>query len=843
MAIQLLTNPVFISIDGAGRTNSGGSVEVYVADGLFTTYATIYSDQVKTTELANPVTLDSAGVKEIWYDVKVDTREKTQAGGLIRDTLNRNPNASDDVVQSFNLASNGSFEVDTLGNGQPDSWTISPYTGSAIAITESVVTHGTQALEFNTAGVTTAGGTATSVLFPVTEGSVCSVAWSFYATNAATINTFVINWYDEDGAVSGAASTLTMPATGSVPTSWTAYHEDVTATAGATQGEIVITGISSASASPTAKAYFDGIIVTNADLVTLNSTQTLSKKTFLASNVKNVVNVSYYGGLPSATGAVNTAAFQAAIDAVVAAGGGVVYVPQGTYSIDGSGTSIGGREYGLLLKSTVTLEGESMYSTILQVSASQDIDFINTNRSVSQSNIGLKNLTLDGNEANQGGVSNNGFNAWLHDIDGLVVENIYSLNPANWGIRIDSCDHVHTTNIRCNHSAESNSDGIHFIDTDNVTGGNFHIKSQGDDCFVIEALNGDVKGYSLSNIYVDGTTGLANNPRGILLLSDVAVVTGAHTLSNMNLTGIVAEDCDGPGVVLDGASYTNVHIDAVVNGNRQALYLTPGNGTYAGTLDRCSFNITGADSQEESIQMVTTNGTIENNTINANVTNPADGKVGVDLEGDYWTGNINIDYDPAASKVSPLHSIDVFGSYNNLNVTVDGGTTSPNGINVRAAAIYNTFHIGSILNTATNSINILATANNNTFIGGSIDDTIVDGGTRTQFIGVTGALGNGLTYHSTSPGLTASVGSAQGGTPLTTDINEISTCANANDSVTLPSAEAGLIVTIINNGANAAGVFPAAGNDLGGGLNIEASLAAGSNITYAAYNNINWEVV
>lgn len=89
-------------------------------------------------------------------------------------------------------------------------------------------------------------------------------------------------------------------------------------------------------------------------------------------------------------------------------------------------------------------------------------------------------------------------------------------------------------------------------------------------------------------------------------------------------------------------------------------------------------------------------------------------------------------------------------------------------------------------------------------------------------------------------GITADVGSAQGNGALLSSFNEISTCANVGDAVTLPSAVAGYKVTIVNNGANAADVFPATDDDCGGGVNIAVSLAAGANITYLAYDVTNW---
>ncbi len=90
-------------------------------------------------------------------------------------------------------------------------------------------------------------------------------------------------------------------------------------------------------------------------------------------------------------------------------------------------------------------------------------------------------------------------------------------------------------------------------------------------------------------------------------------------------------------------------------------------------------------------------------------------------------------------------------------------------------------------------------------------------------------------------GITADVSSVQGGGALTATINEISTCANVGDAVTLLPAVSGLRQTIINNGANACDVFPNTGDNLGVGANTAVSLAAGANITYVCYDfATNW---
>ena len=104
----------------------------------------------------------------------------------------------------------------------------------------------------------------------------------------------------------------------------------------------------------------------------------------------------------------------------------------------------------------------------------------------------------------------------------------------------------------------------------------------------------------------------------------------------------------------------------------------------------------------------------------------------------------------------------------------------------------------------------------------------------------TGAPTFTLAKRSVETGITADVGSIQGGSPITKDVNIISVCGNVGDAITLPAAVAGLEITIANNGANAADVFPAAGDDCGAGVNAAVSLAAAANITYIAVDGTTW---
>lgn len=100
---------------------------------------------------------------------------------------------------------------------------------------------------------------------------------------------------------------------------------------------------------------------------------------------------------------------------------------------------------------------------------------------------------------------------------------------------------------------------------------------------------------------------------------------------------------------------------------------------------------------------------------------------------------------------------------------------------------------------------------------------------------------NVLIRRDVNAGLTASTTQTQGQGALTAEFNEVATVANTNDTVTLPTAVAGLKIVIINNGANTLQIFPASGDNLGAGLNNSTTLASGGAVVYAAFDATNWQ--
>ncbi|WP_026751010.1 hypothetical protein [Sediminibacterium sp. C3] len=122
-------------------------------------------------------------------------------------------------------------------------------------------------------------------------------------------------------------------------------------------------------------------------------------------------------------------------------------------------------------------------------------------------------------------------------------------------------------------------------------------------------------------------------------------------------------------------------------------------------------------------------------------------------------------------------------------------------------------------------------SSNGSFTLGSTSISL--GGTTTTVAGLTlssPTINTPAIYYTNTPtGLTAGA-NTQGSLPLTNDINIITTAA-ASSAVTLPTAQAGRQIIIVNRGANAINVFPAASAQ----INSLGTNAAFSNIPANSY--------
>ena len=450
--------------------------------------------------------------------------------------------------------------------------------------------------------------------------------------------------------------------------------------------------------------------------------------------ILTVFNVADYGALGD-NSTNDTAAIQAAIDAAATAGGGVVFLPAGTYSVGASGSTAGGQDYSLFLKDKVHLCGAGMFRTTIKAANNSDCDIITTVESGRKSLMAVTDLTIDGNEANQSNDTDFGFGIWAYRIDGLYLDAVRTMAMCKFGFRIEDCDGVVFGALMCDHPADDNADGVHFIDTTRVVGGTVLSKSLGDDTFIITAKDKNVSDYNIGQILVESVAGQLNGMRG-LLISQSDAATAARTLSNIKVN-VVAKGCYGNAVDVRAGSFRNLDINVTSDGCARALYLQPGSSGYAGTMQNCRFTVLDQNSVDDPVLVIETFGGVTNCEINARISNPADGQIGVILRGDRWSGSIDVDYDPNNTKASP-QAVVVLSDVNDSRLLVSArkGTV---GLTLNENSSRNTILLGAILDASSSSITIASGSVNNTFVGGRANGTLSNsGGLTNRFIGVSG---------------------------------------------------------------------------------------------------------
>lgn len=144
----------------------------------------------------------------------------------------------------------------------------------------------------------------------------------------------------------------------------------------------------------------------------------------------------------------------------------------------------------------------------------------------------------------------------------------------------------------------------------------------------------------------------------------------------------------------------------------------------------------------------------------------------------------------------------------------------------------NGVYLGAVTRSTTNATNEIVIGYSAV---GQGDNSVIIGNAS-----ITDTHFQGLISDGHQSNITASTTQSQGEQQLTKSVNEIGTCANPNDVATMPDARGGARCVVINNGANTLQLFPASGDDLGAGVNISITLAAGAVGNYIAYDSTTW---
>lgn len=295
-------------------------------------------------------------------------------------------------------------------------------------------------------------------------------------------------------------------------------------------------------------------------------------------------NVKDYG----ATGDGSTddrAAIQSAISAANSAGGGVVYLPAGTYMLSSS----------LTLPSNIHLQGVGPASILKHPNDAVSTGYlalVNTDTVNGNNNITLSDFALDCNYTNRPAATNSGIR-FLAD-DSNACDNITIRQLTIRDVPVAAMQVMNTTNFQVvrNRVDDTGRDGITiwFNSTDGVIEGNI-VTNTRDDCI---ALNSEANPHVMTQIkrvsIVGNTVGQAADSvfgTGINVAGATDVAVQGNTIDYAQGWGIVVQ-----GGLVSGASLPSRRISVTGNTIRSAGTATSGGGGIA-TANGSHIAITG----------------------------------------------------------------------------------------------------------------------------------------------------------------------------------------------------------------------------------------------------------
>lgn len=455
----------------------------------------------------------------------------------------------------------------------------------------------------------------------------------------------------------------------------------------------------------------------------------------------------------------DTAIIQSAIDAVSAAGGGQIWFPSGVYGVsDVTGAITLSRRAALRLKSGVVLAGVGAgLSLIRRLGTDMAFDLVQaegagTFPSVTQT-MGVRGITLDGSSQNrvdgEAGTGDNGdgFNLWLFNVRAPVAQDLVSINSASWGVRLERCiGGTDVGNIRTEHGADVNADGVHFVDCRDMSCSGFEISTKGDDGFIVEAKSFDIRNLHLTGVTVRCPLEVTAAGRGVLVFRETLGGTLTTTLNMDNIKiEAVTQNCGGANnagaglaVVVEAATLRNSVFDIQSDACTRGMIVRAGTDTLSGVIENCIFRLVDRNAVATPTQFsvgAAAGSRIESNRCEIMQFNPADGQSGVILRGDRWTGYINVDYNPNGTKVSPGSAVNVLTANSSLAITARG---SDKNINLLNETQNTTISLGALSGAVTRDIEINGTAVDTIFVGGSVTGSVTGATAATRFLGTEG---------------------------------------------------------------------------------------------------------
>ena len=233
---------------------------------------------------------------------------------------------------------------------------------------------------------------------------------------------------------------------------------------------------------------------------------------------------------------------------------------------------------------------------------------------------------------------------------------------------------------------------------------------------------------------------------------------------------------------------------------------------------------------------------ITNNMIFGTGSSPSGERVRINANGNVGIANTN-----------PNHTLSVTGTANisgNANIGNLGTGTATVTTGIITTGNITTINSGLMQN---GNSNVTITANSNITLTASSNSTMVISDTGANVTGTANVSGNltaanvivtGYNIRSVATGIVAA-GATQGtATPLTKEINVVSTSVSSATGVILPTAVAGMEITIINTSANLVFVYPGTASFIDTQLvNVPNTLPAGNTLQVVAISGTQWYTI
>jgi hypothetical protein len=233
---------------------------------------------------------------------------------------------------------------------------------------------------------------------------------------------------------------------------------------------------------------------------------------------------------------------------------------------------------------------------------------------------------------------------------------------------------------------------------------------------------------------------------------------------------------------------------------------------------------------------------ITNNMIFGTGSSPSGERVRINANGNVGIANTN-----------PNHTLSVTGTANisgNANIGNLGTGTATVTTGIITTGNITTINSGLMQN---GNSNVTITANANITLTASSNSTMVISDTGANVTGTANVSGNltaanvivtGYNIRSVATGIVAA-GATQGtATPLTKEINVVSTSVSSATGVILPTAVAGMVITVINTSANLVFVYPGTSSFINTQLvNVPNTLPAGNTLQVVATSGTQWYTI